>query len=62
MGGPCEESRKKYIRISHNRVEGDHCRIEEPEILNQGVGPTGLLNCKYKGVKKGRNGVKKFCP
>jgi hypothetical protein len=41
---------------------GNHCRIEESEVLNQGVGPIGLLNCKYRGVKMGRNRVKKFCP
>ena len=31
---------------------GNHCRIEESEVLNQGVGPIGLLNCKYGSIKE----------
>lgn len=35
-------------------VEGDHSRTKEPEILDQTVGPIGLLDCKYRDLKGGK--------
>lgn len=32
-------------------MEWDQCRIDEPEIFNQAVGPIGLFNYKYRVLK-----------
>lgn len=42
------------MRASHDRVEGDHSRTEESGILDQTVGPIGLLDCKYRDLKGGK--------
>lgn len=45
------DSGKEYVRVSH-------CRGDKLENLNQVVDTPGLYNCKYRGVKGGRCGVK----
>ena len=30
--------------------------------MNQAIGPYRFLNCKYKGIKMGRSGIKMFFP
>lgn len=32
-------------------MEWDHCRINEPEIFNQAVGPIGIFNNNYRELK-----------
>jgi hypothetical protein len=32
------DSGKQRGRVSYDRVERDHCRIDEPEVLNQAIG------------------------
>ena len=42
---PQGNSGKKYVRVSHNRMERNHCRINAPEVLNQAIGSIRFLNC-----------------
>ena len=44
MGSYRGDSAKKYIRVSHNRMERNHCRINAPEILNQVIETARILN------------------
>jgi hypothetical protein len=46
------DSGKKYVRVSHNRMERNHYKEKKPEILNQTIGSIGFLNCKYRDVKR----------
>jgi hypothetical protein len=41
-------------------MERNHCRVKELEIVKQAVNPTGLFNCKYRGVKEERSRTEKF--
>lgn len=42
-------SGKECVMVSHNRVEGEQCRINQPEILKQVVGPIGLFKIENIG-------------
>ena len=53
MGISQGDSGNKCIRVSHNRMEGNHCRINVPEVLNQVIGTIRFLNCYYRDVKGG---------
>jgi hypothetical protein len=53
-------SRKKCVKISHNLVERNHSRVNEPEILNQVIGFIRFLNCYYRGVKGGRGKMEEY--
>lgn len=41
-------------------MERNHCRIKEPEILNQVIGLIGFFNCYYRSVERGRDGMEFF--
>jgi hypothetical protein len=55
MGSPWGYSEKKSIGLHHNRIEGNHCRINVPEVLNQVIGTIRFLNCYYRDVKGGED-------
>lgn len=43
------------MKVTYDRVEWDRCRTDKLEILNEVVGPIGLLNSST-GVLKGDEG------
>lgn len=46
--------KREFVRVNYDQIDRDHCRIDEPEILNQVVGPIDLFNCKNRVTKERR--------
>ena len=46
-----------HLHYRHNRMERNHCRINEPEILNQVRGSIRFLNFYYRYVKRERGRI-----
>ena len=52
MGNSRRDSRKKYVRVSHNRRERNHCRINAPELLNQVMSTISFLTASIGVLKR----------
>ena len=51
MRSPPGKSGKKYMRINHNKMERNPCKIDVPENLNQAIGLIRFLNGLHRDVK-----------
>lgn len=46
------EGIEKCARVRHNRVEWDHCRVHELEVLSQALGPLDYLTASIRVIKE----------
>lgn len=56
------EEIEKCARVRHNRVEWDHCRVHELEVLSQTLGPLNYLTASIGVIKKEDVGQSRVFP